>query len=65
MNEDAVLEVLETLEGAGVRAWLDGGWGVDALLGERTREHADLTIGSLATGSLTTGSLTTGSSATG
>jgi len=28
----------------GVRLWLDGGWGVDALLGEQTREHGDLDI---------------------
>ena len=27
---------------AGLRIWLDGGWGVDALLGEQTREHGDL-----------------------
>ena len=24
--------------------WLDGGWGVDALLGEQTRQHEDLDI---------------------
>jgi len=24
--------------------WLDGGWGVDALLGEETREHDDLDL---------------------
>jgi lincosamide nucleotidyltransferase A/C/D/E len=28
----------------GVRAWLDGGWGVDALLGRITREHNDLDL---------------------
>jgi lincosamide nucleotidyltransferase A/C/D/E len=27
---------------AGLRIWLDGGWGVDALLGEQTRDHGDL-----------------------
>ena len=26
----------------GIDLWIDGGWGVDALLGEQTREHADL-----------------------
>ncbi|HZZ98807.1 MAG TPA: aminoglycoside nucleotidyltransferase [Candidatus Saccharimonadia bacterium] len=27
-----------------VATWLDGGWGVDALLGEQTRDHSDLDI---------------------
>lgn len=39
-----VPEVLGTLEKAGVRAWLAGGWGVDALLGEQTRPHQDLDL---------------------
>jgi len=28
----------------GVEIWVDGGWGVDALLGEQTRPHKDLDI---------------------
>ncbi len=28
----------------GVEVWIDGGWGVDALLGEQTRSHKDLDI---------------------
>ena len=44
MDADAVLEVLTTLEDASVRVWLDGGWGIDALLGEQTRDHADLDL---------------------
>ncbi len=28
----------------GIRIWLDGGWAVDACLGEQTRRHADLDI---------------------
>jgi lincosamide nucleotidyltransferase A/C/D/E len=28
----------------GIDLWIDGGWGVDALLGEQTRAHADLDI---------------------
>jgi len=28
----------------GIDVWLDGGWGVDALLGEQTRFHADLDV---------------------
>jgi 3-oxoadipate enol-lactonase len=39
-----VLDLLDLLDGAGVEVWLDGGWGVDALLGEQTRAHNDLDI---------------------
>jgi lincosamide nucleotidyltransferase A/C/D/E len=44
MNTGSVIEVLATLEKVSVPVWLDGGWGVDALLGEQTRDHADLDI---------------------
>jgi lincosamide nucleotidyltransferase A/C/D/E len=37
-----VHEVLDALRG--LRVWLDGGWGVDALLGEQTREHSDVDV---------------------
>jgi lincosamide nucleotidyltransferase A/C/D/E len=39
-----VLAVLDALQRAGVRAWLDGGWGVDALVGRQTRPHRDLDL---------------------
>ncbi len=39
-----VVEVVGRLDGAGGRAWLDGGWGVDALVGEGTRDHDDLDV---------------------
>jgi len=29
---------------AEMQMWIDGGWGVDALLGRQTRQHADLDI---------------------
>ena len=44
MGASDVLHTVDLLAGAGVRVWLDGGWGVDALLGEQTREHDDLDI---------------------
>lgn len=44
MDAEAVVEVLTTLDKASICVWLDGGWGVDALLDEQTREHADLDI---------------------
>lgn len=36
-----VLEILDRLEAAEVPVWLDGGWGVDALIGRQTRPHDD------------------------
>ena len=44
MTCDDVLEVLERLDRAGVAVWVDGGWGVDALVGRQTREHDDLDL---------------------
>jgi lincosamide nucleotidyltransferase A/C/D/E len=39
-----VLAVLGQLDRAGLVVWLDGGWGVDALLGRRSRPHRDLDL---------------------
>lgn len=44
MDAGAVLQVLDALRKASVRVYLDGGWGVDALLGEQTRAHSDLDL---------------------
>jgi lincosamide nucleotidyltransferase A/C/D/E len=44
MNAADVIEIYTELERLGVRIWIDGGWGVDALLGRQTRPHADLDI---------------------
>jgi lincosamide nucleotidyltransferase A/C/D/E len=44
MTVDDVIEVLDRLAIAGVEIWLDGGWGVDALVGRQTRAHADLDL---------------------
>jgi lincosamide nucleotidyltransferase A/C/D/E len=41
---DDVLAVLRLADRAGARLWIDGGWGVDALLGSQTREHGDLDV---------------------
>jgi lincosamide nucleotidyltransferase A/C/D/E len=39
-----VLLVVELMEHAHISVWIDGGWGVDALLGKETRRHADLDL---------------------
>jgi lincosamide nucleotidyltransferase A/C/D/E len=44
MTASDAIGVLSLLQRAGLTAWVDGGWGVDALLGEATREHADLDL---------------------
>jgi lincosamide nucleotidyltransferase A/C/D/E len=44
MHADDVLAILHMLEQRGVTVWLDGGWGVDALLGQQTRPHDDLDL---------------------
>lgn len=44
MTIDDVAGILDRLEEGGIEAWLDGGWGVDALLGEQTRPHDDLDV---------------------
>jgi lincosamide nucleotidyltransferase A/C/D/E len=44
MTAADVFEILDRLESAGIDWWLDGGWGVDALLGYETRAHDDLDL---------------------
>ena len=44
MTEADVVEVLDWLDEGEVAVWLMGGWGVDALVGEQTREHEDLDL---------------------
>jgi lincosamide nucleotidyltransferase A/C/D/E len=42
MPADDVLAILTRL--ADVDVWVGGGWGIDALLGEQTRQHRDLDL---------------------
>ncbi len=39
-----VIDLYSRLENLGIEIWIDGGWGVDALLSEQTRAHSDLDI---------------------
>jgi FMN phosphatase YigB (HAD superfamily) len=39
-----VLGILGLLKDAGIEVWIDGGWGVDALLGRQSRPHDDLDL---------------------
>jgi len=39
-----VLALLDLLQSVGAAVWVDGGWGVDALIGHQSRPHADLDL---------------------
>jgi len=44
MTPSSLVELLQLLESHSIPAWLDGGWGVDALLQTQTRTHQDVDI---------------------
>ncbi len=44
MTSLALVELLQLIKDAGIPVWLDGGWGVDVLLGTQTRTHKDVDI---------------------
>jgi lincosamide nucleotidyltransferase A/C/D/E len=44
MDAESLLQVVRRLEAESIDVWLDGGWGVDALLERQAREHDDLDL---------------------
>jgi len=44
VKAEDVVGICAVLASGGIRLWLTGGWGIDALLGEETRPHKDLDI---------------------
>lgn len=42
VSAEDVIRIYQRLANEGIRIWLTGGWGIDALLGEQTRPHKDL-----------------------
>ncbi len=44
MRATDVLDILGALDAAGIAVSIEGGWGVDALLGRQTREHRDIDL---------------------
>ncbi len=44
IDPEDVIRIYQTLASQGIRVWLLGGWGIDALLGEQTRPHKDLDL---------------------
>ena len=45
LTADDVVAAVERFNAAGIPFWVEGGWGIDALLGEQTRPHEDLDLG--------------------
>ena len=44
MELEHLVYLCRYFEGERLAFWIDGGWGVDALLGEQTRPHSDLDL---------------------
>lgn len=44
MDANEAISIYKLLEENGVSITIDGGWGIDALIGKQTRNHADLDI---------------------
>jgi lincosamide nucleotidyltransferase A/C/D/E len=44
MPPEALVEIIDLLESESIDVWLDGGWGVDALLQIQTRPHGDVDL---------------------
>lgn len=44
MTAKDVVGLVQLLEQNDIEVYVDGGWGIDALLGEQTRKHGDLDI---------------------
>ena len=44
MSGDVVVQLMQLFDQNSIDVVVDGGWGVDALLGEQTRSHGDLDI---------------------
>ena len=44
MTAEDLVEIIGWLRASDVDVWLLGGWGVDALVGEQTRDHKDLDL---------------------
>lgn len=43
-SKESFVMILDLLDELNIRYWVDGGWGVDVLIGRQTREHRDVDI---------------------
>ena len=44
MEAEEVVRLYNLFKKNGIQVWIDGGWGIDALIGKQTRHHDDLDI---------------------
>ena len=44
MTSSSLVDLLQLLDEAAIAVWLDGGWGVDALLQTQTKPHKDVDV---------------------
>jgi len=44
VSQADLLHVLSLLDSLNMKYWIDGGWGVDILLGKQSREHRDIDV---------------------
>jgi lincosamide nucleotidyltransferase A/C/D/E len=44
MNLAEMLAALDAVRSVGCRLWVEGGWGIDALVGHQTRPHRDVDL---------------------
>ena len=44
VNKADAVEIISYADNNGIDIWLDGGWGVDALLETETRAHNDIDL---------------------
>ena len=43
-SKDDLMDVINLLEELNIKYWVDGGWGVDILIGKQNRDHRDIDI---------------------
>lgn len=44
VTKEALIYVLDFLDSTKIRYWIEGGWGIDILLGKQNRDHRDLDV---------------------
>ncbi len=43
-TKEDLMTIINLLENANIKYWIDGGWGVDILAGKQTRSHRDIDV---------------------
>lgn len=43
-SAESLFEILDLMDSLNMRYWIEGGWGVDILIGKQNREHRDIDV---------------------